>query len=351
MPIAHYGVLCGRAINRQLGSGAKPHYQIHVIDGTTDYRIAVNVASQLKPSEVEYLIDPHFDHPVLQNLVELQSGWHPLASKPGGAALDFIRTNLFDPRRMVPLPVAVPGPDNDLNEKLDHYVQRAMADEEARIYAFGERWGPEANKKDAYFGFLPGNGVHDIHMNQANVGQFTQDDGVYQDGALLMFFPAQNQWVGVFLKFQSQTWHTDDKTGHQTGVDTSGPPSDGPTQPGGPFIPGNPPTPNQPDGMLRIVSALVNATSSPEIETVTLLNVTPRRVDLAGWKLLDRNKAATPLSGSIEPGETKRVTVAAPMVLSNKGGVISLINSDGLRVDGVTYSKADASLPGYSVKF
>lgn len=350
MPIAQYGVLCGRAIDRQLGSGAKPHYQVHVIDGTTDYRIAVNVASALAPSEVEYVIEPQFNHPVLQNLLELPSGWHALVSKPGGAALDFIRTNLFDPRKMVPLPINVPGPDNDLNEKLDHYVQRAMSDEDARVYAFGQRWGPEAGKKDAYFGFLPGNGVHDIHMNQANVGQFTKDDGVYQDGALLLHFPSQGQWVGIFLKFQSQTWHTDDKTGHQTGVDTSGPPSDNPPAPG-PFIPGNPPTPNQPDGMLRIVSALVNSVQSPETETVTLLNVTPRRIELAGWKLLDRNKSATPLSGSIEAGETRRFTVTAPMVLSNKGGVISVINGDGLRVDGVTYSKAEASLPGYSVKF
>ncbi|NKI95004.1 DUF2278 family protein [Rhizobacter sp. SG703] len=349
MPIAQYGVLCGRAIDRQPGSGAKPHYQIHVIDGSTDYRIAVNVASALAPSEVEYLIEPQFVHPVLQNLSDMSPGWHALSSKPGGAALDFIRTNLFDPRKMVPLPINAPGPDNDLNEKLDHYVQRAMADEEAMVFAFGQRWGPEAGKKDAYFGFLPGNGVHDIHMNQANVGQFTKDDGVYQDGALLLHYPAQQQWVGIFLKFQSQTWHTDDKTGHQTTVDTSGPtdPAPGP----GPFVPGNPPTPDRPDGMLRIVSALVNSIESPEVETVTLLNATPKRIDLGGWKLLDRNKAATPLSGPIEPGETRRFKVATPMALSNKGGMISVINADGLRVDGVTYSKADASLPGYSVKF
>src|SRR6185503_559346 len=90
--------------------------------------------------------------------------------------------------------------------------------------AFGERWGPEAQKKDKYFGFLPGNGIHDIHMNQGNVGQFTSDDGVWQDGALMIHVPATlaadgstlspEQWVAVFLAFQSQAWHTDDVTGH-----------------------------------------------------------------------------------------------------------------------------------------
>ena len=47
---------------------------------------------------------------------------------------------------MKPLPHAVPGPDNDLNEKIDAYVSRAVQDELATVYAFGERWGPEPNK-------------------------------------------------------------------------------------------------------------------------------------------------------------------------------------------------------------
>jgi len=116
-----------------------------------------------------------------------------------GAALDFIRVNLFDPRDMRVLPLSAPGPDNDLNEKIDQYVQRAMADQEALVYAFGERWGAEQGTTDKIFGFSPGNGVHDIHMNQGNVGRFTGDDGVYQDGALLFNFPRTSQWVGVFL--------------------------------------------------------------------------------------------------------------------------------------------------------
>ena len=51
-------------------------------------------------------------------------------------------------------------------------------------------------------------------MNQGNVGQFVEDDGVFQDGGLFMHFPDQQEWIGVFLKFQSQAWHTDDVTGH-----------------------------------------------------------------------------------------------------------------------------------------
>jgi hypothetical protein len=90
--------------------------------------------------------------------------------------------------------------------------------------AFGQRWGPEADTPDKVFGFSPGNGVHDIHMNQGNTGRFVEDDGVWQDGGLLLHYPGQDQWVGVFLAFQSQAWHTDDTTGHtDLGVPDPGP--------------------------------------------------------------------------------------------------------------------------------
>ena len=350
MPLKNYGVLKGRVIDRRPGTGSNPHYQLHLIDDDTDYRIAVNVMSKLAPSELEYLIDSQFRHPVVSGLEELQPGWHELERRPGHLALDFIRGNLFDPRRMTPLAFNIPGPDNDLNEKLDHYIQRALSDEDSFCYAFGERWGPEVGKKDKIFGFAPGNGVHDIHMNQGNDASFKKDDGVHQDGALILRFPAQQQWVGIFLKFQSQTWHTDDRTGHRLSVPVSGPPSDT-TTPTTPFQPGGMPTPEAPDGAVRIVGALVNAIRSPEVETVTLLNTTAQTIDLSGWMLLDRDKHAMALSGIIPAGETLRITLIPPAVLPNKGGLITILNEDGLRVDGVSYTKAQASAPGYTIKF
>lgn len=63
-------------------------------------------------------------------------------------------------------------------------------------------------------GFTPGRGVHDIHMKQGNSPRFSKDDGVWQDGGLMFWFPKQGEWVAVFLKFQSQAIHTDDTTGH-----------------------------------------------------------------------------------------------------------------------------------------
>jgi uncharacterized protein YukJ len=325
MPLKNYGVLRASIVDHQIASKANAHFQIHALDGATHYRIAVNVASQEQPSVLEYLMDSAFDHPILETIAALPAGWNALASRAGTGALDFIRGNLFDRAALRLLPFDVPGPDNDLNEKLAHYVRRAIADADATLYAFGERWGPEDGVADTVFGFEPGNGVHDIHMNQSNVGRFAGDNGVYQDGALLLHFPAQEQWVAIFLKFQSQGWHTDDATGRPLG--------------------------GEPDGIVRIVAALVNPIETPEVEFVTLLNTTSAAIDLTGWTLADRDGRAMALRGALAAGETLRVQLTPPVVLPNGGGVINLLDAGGLKVDGVFYTRAQAAEAGRTLVF
>jgi uncharacterized protein YukJ len=274
VPLKSYGVLKGKAIEVRIGAGQSPHYQVWIIDDTTDYRIAVNVKSQLPPSDVEFIVLERFQHPIIDRVEGLPKGFTRLERKPDSGALDFIRGNLFERAKMRPLPFSVPGFDNDLNDKVDRVMQRAVADENALVYAFGERWGPESNVKDKYFGFLPGNGIHDIHMNQGNDARFAADDGVYQDGGLLVHFPDQQEWTAIFLKFQSQTWHTDDKTGHRIAAPEPAPPPVPPTPvpptpvPPTPPAPPMPPTPADPHGLVRIVAAPVNATQPAESEVV-----------------------------------------------------------------------------------
>jgi uncharacterized protein YukJ len=339
-------MLKGKAIEVRPGAGQNPHYQVRIVDDTTDYRIAINVQSALSPSELEYLIDDRFTHPITSMLQEAPLGFTHITSKPGTTALDYIRGNLFDRTKMRILPFNVPGIDNDLNEKIDGVMQRAVADEEALVYAFGERWGPEQNKKDKYFGFLPGNGIHDIHMNQSNVGQFKGDDGVWQDGGVIVYFPGQQQWVAIFLKFQSQGWHTDDKTGHKIGPDE-------PHVPPVPIPPQPPPLPtsDDPQGLVRIVAALINSVQSPEVEIVTLVNASPRELNLEGWALADTQKNKQKLTGKLNSGEARAIRVQKPVALSNKGGIITILDETGLKVDGVSYTKAQASNPGWTIVF
>src|SRR5215212_8886888 len=124
MPLKNYGILKGKAIEVRLGAGQSPHYQVYIVDDTTDYRIAINVQSALSPSELEYLIDDRFTHPLTALLEEVPLGFTKVASKPGTTAVDFIRANLFDRTKMRPLPFNLPGLDNDLNEKVGSVMQR-----------------------------------------------------------------------------------------------------------------------------------------------------------------------------------------------------------------------------------
>jgi uncharacterized protein YukJ len=329
MALSNYGVLKGRPIDRRLGSGSRPHYQVHVVDDETDYRIAINVKSTLSPSELLFIVDENLQHPITDGLEDVALGFTDIARRSGGQALDYIRGNLFDPSHMVPLPHDLPGQDNDLNEKIDRLIQRAMGDEDALLYAFGERWGPE-NKKDPYFGFRPGNGIHNIHMNQGNAPQFAGDNGVWQDGALLIHFPDADQWVGVFLAFQSQSWHTDDQTGNAIiSTDSMG-------------------------ARVHIIAALVNPLDhDPGHETVTLLNVGTTPVDLSGWSLADKNKRREPLQGIvITPGDTIRIRLTGNQAqLSNQGGIISLLDPAGVKAHGVSYTKSQAQRQGWSLHF
>jgi uncharacterized protein YukJ len=59
---------------------------------------------------------------------------------PRGLALDFLRSNLFDVNKMVPLPSRESGDNDDLNDHLDFFVQQAINDESAIVYAFGQHW-------------------------------------------------------------------------------------------------------------------------------------------------------------------------------------------------------------------
>jgi len=338
MPLKQYGVLIARATDRRLGTGQQPHYQIRLSDGEDEYRCAVNVLSKASPSELEYVMVEHFEHEITARLAPMSPGFHPLPSQPGGVALDFIRGNLFRREDVRVLPPNLPGPDNDLNERIDHYVQRAMGDEDSLLYVFGQRWGPET-QRDKIFGFKPGNGIHDIHQNQGNIAQFVGDDGVWQDGGLLLRFA--DQWVAIFLRFQTQAWHTDDSTGHTIA------PQDGD---GGGDGDGDKDM-FDPNGLVRIVAALVNAQTSPEVESVTLLNTSPNELDLAGWSIADRVKRRHALDGKLAAGETRRVTLAKPVELSNQGGLITLLDDEGLKVDGVMYTKSQASRPGWTIVF
>jgi uncharacterized protein YukJ len=201
MPLEHYGVLKARILDRRVATARDAHYHVLCGAGTARWRVAVNARSDVAPSEIAQAVIAGFEHPILARLEALDEGWHGL-----GQGLDYIRGKLCRPEQFTPLPLSTPGADNDLNELFDRHLTR-----NARIYAFGEPWGPD-RAKDPYFGFRPGRGVHDVHANQGNLRQFERDDGVWQDGGLIV--EAARGHTAILLRFQSQSWTTDDRTGH-----------------------------------------------------------------------------------------------------------------------------------------
>jgi uncharacterized protein YukJ len=208
MPLSTYGILKGTVIGH-LRDADDDHYQIQVKAGTTVYRIASNVKSSAPnaPSTLLFQSTTTLPDKFTKNLRALAPGYKKLASKPGGLAIDYVRGGLVTPKSMKPVPPDAPGVDNDLKDLLEAAVVKAMRQPGSVIYAFGAKWGPE-KRKDKYFKFLPGNGIHDIHMNQGNSGQYKRDNGIYQDGALIVEYPG-GKWRTFFFAFQSQTFKTD----------------------------------------------------------------------------------------------------------------------------------------------
>ena len=208
MPLQDYGVLKARPQQGVNATATSPHYQILVVDASeTKYRLAVNVESQNQPADLQYYVAANFQHAITSQLSTLPSTFTALPSQAGGRALDYVRAGLF-PLAQVDQLFAI-ATESTLSQLLDAQIQQAIADPNAFLCAFGQRW-PETNTPDKPFGFMPDNGVHNMHMNQGDTdASFASENGTWQDGALFIYLPSTSQWTAIFLKFQSQSWQTD----------------------------------------------------------------------------------------------------------------------------------------------
>jgi uncharacterized protein YukJ len=343
-----YGVLRGRVVAsaEERNNHASPHYQILVMAEGEPWRIAVNVKSTDKGgpgpdrSILLYRIVDDFQHPILQIVEKFKEGFSPVAAGLKNGGLDYVRGRLFDPKDMRLLPPDVPGDGNDLNDLIDAQVERAKNDPSAIIFAFGQPWGPE-NKPDQTFKFKPNRGVHDIHMNQGNprAGGHAGDNGVWHDGGLLFWFPGADRWVAVFLAFQSQSWHTDDRTGDPVPGKTG---TEAVFDERGRRLAGA----EQIRSAIDLVAVRVTDTSRAT-HAVLLLNVTDRDVGLAGWSLATARDNRQSLAGAIVAGQPLAIDVPKAFFDAD-GGVVTLLDASGLKVAAAIYPPASDAQPGWN---
>jgi uncharacterized protein YukJ len=343
-----YGALRGRVVAaaEERGDRTSPHYQIKVMAEGQPWRIAVNVKSSdyggsgPDRSLLLYRIIDDFRHPILTSVKQFKEGFHPIAPGLKNGGLDYIRGHLFDPEDMRLLPPDLPGDGNDLNDLVDAQVQRAMSDPKAVIFAFGQPWGPE-NKPDTTFKFNPNRGVHDIHMNQGNPrsGGHAGDNGVWHDGGLLFWFPGADRWSAAFLAFQSQSWHTDDRTGNpiggRTGVEPPRFDDSGRRLPPAEQV--HPP--------IDLVAVRVLRTARLPA-AVLLLNMADRVIGLRGWSLATARDVRQSLAGAVPAGHTLAVDVPETF-FDPEGGVAMLLDEADLKVAAATYPPLADAPPGW----
>lgn len=218
MPIANYSVLAGRPTAGKVVSGASAHYQITMQAVGGPFTVAVNIQS-VDGSEVLYAIEEEFTPPDLAGLTALPMGMTKLQSVPGGLALDYVRSTvgggpMITKAQMTLLPQA--GAKAKGASAEEQMIQQArakalenavvtllnmtIADKGGVIYAFGSAYA-DGGKVD---------GIHDIHMNQGNpANNHGGDNGIWQDGALLIHLPSKKTWTAVFIAFQTESWTTD----------------------------------------------------------------------------------------------------------------------------------------------
>jgi uncharacterized protein YukJ len=218
MPITNYSVLAGKPTAGKVVTGSSTHYQITMQAPGGPFTVAVNIQS-VDGSDVLYAIEENFTPPDEAGLTALPMGMTALKSEPGGLALDYVRSTvdgqpMITKSQMTLLPQMQAQAKGGSAEA--QMIQRAkakalenavitllnmtIADKDGVIYAFGSAYA-DSGKTD---------GIHDIHMNQGNpANNHGGDNGVWQDGALMIHLPSKGTWTAVFIAFQTESWSTD----------------------------------------------------------------------------------------------------------------------------------------------
>jgi len=338
-----YGVLRGHPDRyKREDNTSTPHLQVRILEnGGQPWRIAVNVQSDSGSNVAFWVVDPLVSHPLLASLPAKPSGFSSVARK-ADEALDYVKAPLFDWKHGRLLPPSGTASSDDLQDLLSLYLDQCK-NANGEVYAFGAKFDQNLHKPiDAEFGNTDGlHGIHDIHMNQGNVGSHAGDNGAFHDGGLILAFP--DRYLGLFLAFQTQRIPTDAAGNAAPGATALSQVLAGDTTP--------PPPPVV--APVYIERALINPSGNDAgLEVIVLASLATTPQTLSNWRLIDKNARATPINTTIGPGQSVLIALDGKGAqLGNQGGNLILQDNRSAQVDVVTYTAEDASQENRYVRF
>jgi uncharacterized protein YukJ len=291
-----------------------------------------------------YLIDGDFRHPILPSILARPHGLSPVGRDYRSGAIDFQRGNLFDPTAMRVLPMETAGDDN-LAHRLSAILEVARIGG-SEVFFYGNAFSKDnPHQTDAVFGYTPDTpfGIDNVHMTQGDpqsINAHVRENGIWHDGACFIWDEAAKRMTAAFLSFQSQAWHTNSNGDLLYGAT-------GCEAPQYDFSSGVPVALSIP----KRAAELTSLHRAPDgTGTLILTNMTTASLDLTGWSVLSQAEQAIPTPAMPLASSQPLTMPIAAGVLDDGGGILTLINAAGLRVDGVAYMGGDA-LNGWSTTF
>ena len=295
-------------------------------------------------SYLYYLVDTDFAHPIVPTILARPEGLSPVDRSYDGGALDFQRGNLFNPNAMRILPPEGAG-DDGLVQRIGALLNLAKA-QDHEVFFYGNAFAmTDPHQTDAAFGYTPDApfGVDNIHMAQGDPREVNirlHENGVWHDGACFIWDETGRRMTAIFLAFQSQGWHTNDSGDLIFGATGCEAPSYDYSQGAGTPLP-----------LPRRVAEITSAHRAPDgTASVVVANMGTAPLDLAGWRFLIDTVKSFPLPETVlAAGQPLSAPLPAGS-LSDSGGLLTLVNSSQLRVDGVAYAGGDPQ-QGWSTSF
>jgi uncharacterized protein YukJ len=185
--------------------------------GSDSFFATVNVQSSkdvpgspVAESYLNFLVNEDFQHPIVAHLRGLAPGLAAQERSYAAGAVDYIKGNLLDPRKMRVLPSQDRGGD-DLVHRLSALLGLAR-EQNDDIVIVGSQFRTSRGQTDAVFGETPEFGIDNTHMAQGDppaIDEKLRENGTWHDGAIFLTSTNTDRVTAIFLAFQTQAWQTD----------------------------------------------------------------------------------------------------------------------------------------------